>query len=109
MQELDRRLPLADPAGGARPAQEQSPPLPPTGFQTGSRRERDGLLDRLSLVRGGLGSRQPGVDQNGQVLLVFLLELLDHQLAALGRCAPVDPSGAVTGPVIAQTVVFLLL
>ncbi len=57
----------------------------------------------------GLGARQPGIDQDGQVLLVLLLELLDHQLAAPGRRPPVDPARAVARAVIAQPVVFHLL
>ena len=40
----------------------------------------------------GLGPRQPGIDQDGKVLLVLLLEFLDHRLAAAGRRPPVDPA-----------------
>ena len=55
----------------------------PAGLQADRRGERDGLLDRLALLGRRLRPRQPGVDQDRQVLLVLLLEFLDHQLAAL--------------------------
>ena len=95
VEELDRRRALAGPPAGPGPAQEEPPPLVAAGLQAERRRERDRLLEGLALLGGHLGPGQPGVDQDRQVLLVLLLELLDHQLAAPGRGPPVDPARAV--------------
>ncbi len=81
----------------------------PAGLQADRRGELDRLLQRLALLGRDLGPGQPGVEQDRQVLLVLLLELLDHRLAEPGRGPPVDPARAVAGPVVAQAVVLLLL
>src|SRR5580698_8370279 len=77
-------------------------------LQTQGSRERDRLLQGLALFGRGLGTRQPGINQDRQVLLILLLELFDHQLAAPRRRAPVDPTWAVARTVIAQAVIFNL-
>ena len=79
------------------------------GLQADRRGEPDRLLQRLALLGRHLGPGEPRVEQDGQVLLVLLLELLDHRLAEPRRGPPVDPARAVAGPVVAQAVVFLLL
>ena len=107
--QLDRSRPLPHARRGARPAQHEPAALVPAGLQAKRRRERDRLFQCLPLFGRGLGSRQPGIDQDGQVLLVLLLELLDHQLAPAGRCPPVDPPRAVARAIIAQAMVFHLL
>ena len=109
VQELDRSRALPDARGRAGPAQDEPAPLVPAGLQAERRRERDRLLDGFPLLGGRLGARQPRIDQDRQVLLVLLLELLDHQLAAAGRRPPVDPPRAVARAVIAQPMVFHLL
>ena len=101
--------PCRTPGVGPGPAQDEPAALVPAGLQAERRRERDRLLERLALFGRGLGPRQPGIDQDRQVLLVLLLEFLDHQLAAAGRRPPVDPPRAVAGAVIAQSMVFHLL
>src|SRR6185312_1282158 len=95
--------------GRARPAQQEPTPLVPARLEADGRREGDHLFHGLSLLVRRLAARQPRVDEDGQVLLVLLLEFLDHQLAAPGRRPPVDPPRAIAGAVIAQAVVFHLL
>ena len=109
VEELDRGGPLADAGRRPGPAQEQPTALLPARLQADRRGEPDRLLQRLALFGRHLGPRQPGVEQDRQVLLVLLLELLDHRLAEPGRGPPVDPARAVAGPVVAQAVIFLLL
>ena len=109
VQQLDRGRALTDLGGRSGPAQDQPPSLAAAGLQTDRGRERDRLLHGLTQLGGDLGPGQPGVDQYGQVLLVLLLELLDHQLAAAGRGPPVDPPWAVARAIVAQPVIFLLL
>ena len=109
VQELDRGRALPHARRRPGPAQNEPAPLVPAGLQAERRRERDRLFQRFPLFGRRLGARQPGIDQDGQVLLVLLLELLDHQLAAAGRRPPVDPARAVAGAIIAQPVVFHLL
>ena len=101
--------PCRTPGAGPGPAQHEPAALVPASFQAERRRERDRLFQRLPLFGRGLGSRQPRIDQDGQVLLILLLEFLDHQLAATGRCSPVDPPRAVARAIIAQSMVFHLL
>ena len=79
------------------------------GLQADGRRERDRLLDGLALLGRCLRPRQPRVDQDRQVLLVLLLELLDHQLVALCRRPPVDPALTIAGPIIAKAMILHLL
>src|SRR6185312_3661842 len=50
-----------------------------------------------------------GIEQDRQVLLMLLLELLDHRLTQPRRGPPVDPSRAIARPVVSQAVIFLLL
>ena len=109
VQQFDRGRALPHARRRPRPAQNESAALVPAALETERGRERNRLFERLPLFGGGLGARQPRIDQDGQVLLVLLLEFLDHQLAAAGRRPPMDPARAVAGPVIAQPVVFHLL
>ena len=62
---------------------------------TTSPRTRSPLPSSLA-ARWSPGARQPGIDQDCQVLLVLVLEFLDHELTAASRCSPVDPAWAVT-------------
>src|SRR5262249_51831692 len=71
--------------------------------------EGDRQLDGFSLLRARLASWKPGVDQDREVLFVLVLELLDHQLAATCRRAPMDPPWAVAGAIIPKPMVFDLL
>src|SRR5262245_57663972 len=93
----------------SRPTQHQPAAMVPAGLEADRGGERDHLLHALALLVRRLAARQPGVDQDRQVLLILLLEFLDHELAAPGRGPPVDPPRAIPGPVIAQPVVFDLL
>ena len=101
--------PWRTPGRRAGPAQEQAAALAPAGLQADRRGELDRLLQRLALLGRDLAPRQPGVEQDRQVLLVLLLELLDHRLAEPRRGPPVDPARAVAGAVVAQAVILLLL
>ena len=110
VEQLDRRRALADPGGRARSSPARSRrPGEPAGLQADRRGEPDHLLERLALLGRDLGPRQPRVEQERQVLLVLLLELLDHRLAEPRGGPPVDPARAVAGPVVAQAVILLLL
>ena len=109
MQQLDRRRTL--PHAGRRARSSPAPAAAPGAGRSRGRawpRTRSPAR-RPRAARGPSGARQPRVDQDGQVLLVLLLEFLDHQLAAPGRRPPVDPARAVAGAIVAQAVVFHLL
>ena len=109
MEELHGGRTMPDAGCRAGPAQDQTPPLVSAGLQADGRRERDRLLDGLALLGRRLGPRQPGVDEDRQILLVLLLELLDHQFIALRRRPPVDPALTIAGSIIAKAVILHLL
>src|SRR5262249_35916155 len=109
VEEFYRGRPMTDSGARSRPTQHQPAAMVPAGLEADRGGKGNHLLHTLALLVRRLAAREPGGDQERQVLFVLLLEFLHHELAAPGRGPPVHPPRAIPGPVIAQPMVFDLL
>jgi hypothetical protein len=99
---------MAETGHEAGPAQQDTAALMSTGLKADRGGEANHLFEDFALIRGDLGAREPRINEEGQVLVILVLELLHHRLAEASGGAPVDPARGISGPVFTEAVIVLL-